>query len=420
MIEFLLKIRGRLLATREFGVSKFGKLRRNLKNTLLSKTIPYPVHGPTVVGQTLYLAGMFSTANGIGEAARSAYSALKSAGVKVIAVDISSAFGHVDFETDIPCIHHSNFPFRESGTLLLYMNGAEVIFCLNKLGLRKKYPWKVVGVWVWELPSFPQAWVQALPYVSEIWTYSHFSKQALDSYPTDMKVTVMPPPIFLPKTKSQNELNLDIPPNKFVILTMCDARSGIDRKNPIGAINAFKLAYQKKPNIFLIVKTRNFAENTSAFEEMRTATSNHQGILWIDNSISKSAIDEMFQRVDCFLSLHKSEGFGLTLAQAMIVGKPCIASAWSANLDYMDEKCALLVPYQSVPVDDRGLVYSSKETYWGEPDINIAAERIIEISTDKALYETISKQGRLKIMNYCDPRKLGERMIALLSASPSY
>ena len=232
-----------------------------------------------------------------------------------------------------------------------------------------------------------------------------------------MKVTVVPPPIFPPKAKSQNKMDLDIPPNKFVFLTMCDARSGIDRKNPIGAIRAFKFAYEKNPNIFLIVKTRNFTQNMSAFEDMRKAISNHQGILWIDDSVSKSAIDDLFQQTDCFLSLHKSEGFGLTLAQAMIAGKPCIASAWSANLDYMDEKCALLVPCREVPVDDLYLVYTSKETYWGEPDIRVAAEHIIQISTDKALYKTISKQGHLKIMDYCDPKALGERMMELLSTS---
>jgi len=419
MLERASIVKNSFVPRRLSGISGLKHFRRNLKNTLLSKIVPLPTQEPTLPNEILYVVGMFSTANGIGEAARSAYEALSSTGTKVIPVDISSAFDQVDFASGISCIHYSNFPSQKSGTLLLYMNGAEVLYSLNKLGLRKKHPWKVIGVWVWELPSFPQSWQIALPFVSEVWTYSHFSKRALQSQHSDIKITVVPPPINASKSCSRHDYKLEIPSNRFTLLTMCDARSGIHRKNPIGAINAFKLAFEENQNLFLIVKTRNFDEDVDAVEALESAIANHDGILWIDGSLPKDNLAYLFEKADCFISLHKSEGFGLAMAQAMMAGKPCIASAWSANLDYMDEECALLVPCQKVPVDDEDLIATCKEAYWGEPDIKVATAHMLEISKNEELYETIVKQAKLRITPYCDPNKLGRRMIELLTKPDS-
>ncbi|MEL6827039.1 MAG: glycosyltransferase [Pseudomonadota bacterium] len=360
----------------------------------------------------IVVAGLFSTANGIGEGARNTYRALKAAGLDPIAVDLSEPFAPIDVKTDILC---QQMPDSEQGTLILQLNGPETMSALQHLGMEFERNWFTIGYWAWELPVFPAQWDDAFPYLSEIWTISEFSASAIKQHPKAPPVEVFGHAISTPTKLHQSRQKFGWKDQEFVFLTMADSMSSLERKNPFSAIRAFKSAFAHDPRYRLVVKTRNLNRHALARDDLNAAIGDNPNIQLFDESLSEEDIWLLINSADAFVSLHRSEGFGLVLAEAMALGKPVICTDWSGNMDFTTNDTAALVASTLVNCKDKYGVYRDLNTKWAHADEQMAAELMKKVSGNKEFRTNLAARAKERIVEVADVRKIGAQMSDRLS-----
>ena len=373
------------------------KLRQFLENRHIAKPAKYR---PTDVNAPLVVAGSFSTASGLGEAARGTYWALKKAGLSPIAVDLSSHIAPLNYSSSIPT---RPMPPDEKGTLIMQVNGPETISALRHLGLVRGRKWYTIGYWAWELPDFPTGWDIAFPYLSEIWTISEFSSAALRKHPNAPKVTVFGHAISPPKHIERNRMQFSLPEDAFVFLTMADSMSSFQRKNPFAAIAAHKQAFGNDPARILLVKTHKLENTSMSIRNLNAYIGDAQNIRLLSATLSDKKRWELLQSVDSIVSLHRSEGFGLVIAEAMALGKPVIVTGWSGNMDFTDTENAYLVNMKLIPCEDEYGVYLSTDSHWADVSIDHASQIFKTVVKDArnngkriaAAYQTIQERANI-------------------------
>ena len=191
-------------------------------------------------------------------------------------------------------------------------------------------------------------------------------------------------------------------PEGFVFLFAFDYLSVLKRKNPIGLIEAFCKAFEPGEGPTLVIKSINGERCLSDRERVRFAASARPDIVLIEDYLSVDQTRALTALSDCYVSLHRSEGLGLTMAEAMSLGKPVIATGYSGNLDFMDERTTWLVPYELVPVGKGAAPYSPTAN-WAEPDLDTAARYMREIFDDP---ETAAERGKEAQRQVLDGRSL--------------
>ena len=366
---------------------------------------------PEVSSVPLVVAGLFSTANGIGEAARSTYRSLQAAGLNPVAVDLSEHLAPVDMDSGIAC---QPMPADGTGILILQLNGPETIAAIQHLGLQRGRNWFTIGYWAWELPDFPAGWERAFPYLSQIWTISTFAGEALSKHPAAPDIHVVPHAIVTPHGLEAARCQFDLPENPVIFLTMADAMSSLERKNPFAAIAAFQQAFGNDPDRLLIVKTRNLARDERANADMLAAIEGAPNIRLLDASLSDDERWQLMMVADVVVSLHRSEGFGLVLAEAMSLGKPTIATAWSGNMDFSGSDTACLVDYELVETVDSYGVYSQHVSQWAECDLTLASEYMKQLAESEGLRQQIGAAARTRLTACASASRIGAMMADLL------
>jgi glycosyltransferase involved in cell wall biosynthesis len=356
------------------------------------------------------IAGLFRSGGGIGALARSTYQSFRACGIAPSAHDLTASFLPCDLDAAIPFVR--TLPERP-GTLIVHLNAPELPMGLYRLGLRAHHDWRVIGYWAWELPGFPEGWERSFEVLSEIWTLSDFAAQSLRQHPAAPVVYSLPIAVT-PSVVRSNRSRFNLPEGVFVALTAADALSSFDRKNPIGAIEAFRSAFGERDDCLLIVKTRNIGMMQLAARAISAAIGGARNIRHIDETLSATDFWMLLASVDCLLSLHRAEGFGIVPAEAMALGKPVIATGWSGNLSFMNKDCSFLTRYRLQPVQDRFGIYAMPEVQWAEPDIAHAAELLRKVRTDPDSRERIGAAARLQIATTCSPQAVGRRMMSLL------
>lgn len=371
---------------------------------------------PTDAAAPLVIAGLFSTANGIGEGARATYRALKAAGLSPIAVDLSGPLAPVDLITDIPC---EPMPDTSEGTLILQLNGPETMSAMQHLNMEFGRSWYIIGYWAWELQSFPKGWDIAFRYISEIWTISEFASSAIRQHPDSPNISVFGHAISPPQDLSATRKRFGWTQDEFVFLTMADSMSSLQRKNPFSAIRAFKKAFGDSRHHRLVVKTRNLDRYDSAREDLMTAIGDSSNIELLDESLSEQDVWTLLKSVDTFVSLHRSEGFGLVLAEAMALGKPVISTGWSGNMDFMSKDSAALISSVMVPCIDKYGVYQDTSAEWAQVDEVEAALEMVRIAGDPDYRESLSKAAKKRISDCASTAHVGMKMAKRLEAIAS-
>ena len=297
-------------------------------------------------GLPLAIAGLFSTASGIGEGARLAYAALDEAGYAPAAFDLSSAFGQSEF-ADLA----ARRPLSPGGgSLIVHHNGPYVPHALWALGHNLVRGRRIIGYWAWELPRLPSVWRSGFTFVHEIWVPSTFTRDAVAAA-TSLPLHVVPHP--LPKMPITPNMRgkLGLPQDALVVLNVFHLGSAFSRKNPLAAITAFRRAFGDAPDRLLAIKVIDNGTH-QARQELDAAIAGAGNIRLIEGMLPEADMAGLMAAADIVISLHRSEGFGLVLAQAMALGKPVVATAWSGNLDFMNERNSAQVSYKLVPVRD--------------------------------------------------------------------
>jgi glycosyltransferase involved in cell wall biosynthesis len=267
---------------------------------------------------------------------------------------------------------------------------------------------KRVGYWFWETSNFPQRWAHRANYLDEIWAATHFVADAIRKK-TDTPVEVLPPAVTLGKVTENPRAHYSIPDNRTVFLNIFDSNSFTGRKNPLGLIDACQRAMRIFPEFkdkaLLAIKTTNLTPETRIQLLERAAD---LPFALIDRYLARDELLGLIAASDCYIALHRAEGLGLPLIEAMMLGKPTIATGYSGNVDFMNEGNSFLVKYEIVPaIGEVGPYHGS---CWADPDINDAAEKILKVLQDRDAAQAIAERGQADVREYFSPETCSRRM----------
>lgn len=294
-----------------------------------------------------------------------------------------------------------------SGVNIFHINGNEVEAILDKLGAPPSGSFNIVFP-AWELPGYPSSWARQLERFDEVWGFSEFVAAALRAAvhrPLFLAHLSVAPVIRHYHARSE----LGIPGSSLVFFFSFDCSSFPERKNPWAAIEAFRRLRQRRPlaDAMLVLKVSGGAQAPAALDRLRVemaALGPHARLL--DRTLDAEEMKSLLMACDCFVSLHRSEGFGFCLAEAMYFGKPVIATAYSGNLDFMTPETAMLVDYRLVPVQ-RGDYPHGEGQFWAEPSIEQAVDYMVRLVDDPCEGRRLGAQASAWIRRQFSPLATG-------------
>ncbi len=348
------------------------------------------------------LAGYLNAAVGVGEAARRYVAALRSAGVPVLDRDVPLP-GRDAAETSLapgPRPAPEEVAFN-----LLCLNPEQLVPFLNGPDAPLRDGRITIGIWSWEVDVLPPGWREAGAYLTEVWTYSRFGADLIGAG-IDTPVLGFPPPVCKPAISSQPPPHL---PSGFRVLVMFDFLSTLERKNPLGAIEAYGRAFGPGDGAVLVVKSVNGQHRPERMAELLAAVEGRPDIVLIDRTMSGAERDALIAACDCYLSLHRSEGHGLPLAEAMALGKPVVATAFGGNMEFMSEMNSYPVAWAPAPVGD-GVEHYPANASWAEPDIEHAACLLQAVHRDPEGARNRAQRGMRNVQALLAPEVVGGRM----------
>lgn len=362
--------------------------------------------------EPLIVVGPLRTASGIGQAARLCYEALRRAGFDVRGIDLTKTLMH-------PVDHTFEWIDGRSchgaGTLIMHVNGPLLPLAMASLGalVRDKY---IIGSWAWELPRVPDEWRYGIPFVHEIWVPSSFVSNAILPIAIDRPVRVM----FHPVALCQGETASDSPSRQavFRVLTIFNVASSFARKNPIAAIKAFRSAFGDDPNARLTIKISNASSFKDVSQVMDEAIHGSSNITILNSTVDGPELERLYLDADVFISLHRAEGFGLTLAEAMLYGIPVLATNWSGNTDFLNDRTGVPIPFQLVSAEDPQGTYDWPEMMWAEADIDVAARELRKLRGDPLLRKEIGKRGAKYAREILSPQAYASNAQRFLGLTP--
>ena len=250
-----------------------------------------------------------------------------------------------------------------------------------------------IGYWYWELDRLPTIWIDALARLDEVWVATEFVAAAIRAA-TTMPVIKIAPPIAVSLSRHYGRSDFSLPEDRFLFLFSFDFNSYPKRKNPEGAVTAFKRAFPGRSDVGLVLKCINGKHHPERLAEMEELVATDERIVMLDSFLSRDGISGLQSVIDCYVSLHRSEGLGLGLAESMYQGKPVIGTRYSGNLEFMNDDNSCLVDCELVPVGKGEYLYDDEPFHWAEPDTGQAAHYMRQLVDDRALRERIARNGQ--------------------------
>lgn len=251
-----------------------------------------------------------------------------------------------------------------------------------------------ISYWFWELAYIPPYMVAAAELVDEIWVATDFTAEALRAA-TSTPVRTVPIPVPEPEPSGATRAELGLPEGRFVFLVTLDHLSVTERKNPVAAVEAFRRAFPEPSETgpVLFVKTLNRSHRWAEHERIKIAAAGRPDIVVVDRHLSRPDQMALTAAADCMVSLHRAEGLGLHLMEAMWLGTPTIATRYSGNLAFMDDSNSVLVDARLVDVV-HGERYFPAEAQWADPDLDQAAHWMRRMVAEPDLRERLARAGR--------------------------
>lgn len=365
------------------------KLRQWAKDAYItarakSRDLRAPRVGPITI------SGFFSDPRGVAHAARLSADTLEAAGLPVVRHDIGALLSGT-----IPPP-----PSGEGGVLLLHANAPEATPLLRAWPTSTWAGRYRIGYWVWELPVPPPSWRAPLGWLDEVWTPSRFSAAALRELGQPGKIRIFPHPVQ-PTTKAGDRARFGIGAEEIAVLTAFDFRSTRARKNPEGAIEAYRTAFPNPDGkTRLIIKGLAPESDRAGARALAEIAASRGDITIIDRTLDEREMGVLFASIDIYLSLHRAEGFGLMPAQAMAMGKAVVMTGWSGVTEFADANSAAFVPYQLVAARDPSGLYELPGAVWAEPDVLAAASSLRMLATDPEARRALGARAAQAISRY--------------------
>lgn len=384
-----------------------GSVRAYVKEKILEKDIHAfsgikEAYNPENFAQGVNLIGSIRAENGLGQSSRLVAGQLIQCGIKLSIYNVSfdGRLREKDFSYDEYV--SKELPY---GINLFHVNPCELgtLFVSVPEIWNKRYN---IAFWLWELEEFPTEWIKYITLFDEIWTPSEFAGKGLKKV-TNIPVKTMPYHITVPFDRMCSRATFGLPENQFLYLVMYDSNSTGGRKNPLGAIEAYKKAFkQDAKDCGIVIKINNARKKDKKI--LSEILSGYSNVYFITDTLKKEEANSLIKSVDVFISMHRAEGFGLVMAEAMLLGTPVVATNWSANTEFMNEEAACMVKFRLIRNPKREIVYK-KGCIWADPDITDAASYLIRLKQDKNFYLKKAEYGK----KYID-KKLNKNYIVKL------
>jgi glycosyltransferase involved in cell wall biosynthesis len=314
--------------------------------------------------------------NGIASGARLQWNALRQLGVDAELLDVTPALRNPLFR----------MPHRPGSAYVFHAGGPQTASLIGSV-LPHVAKAHRIAYWAWELPD-PPDWPDCDRNVAEIWTPSAFSRASLARLSAKPIHVV---PHYIP-VRPVRQRRLDEP---FTVLAMADSRSSLSRKNPDGALRAFRAAFGSSRAVCLVLKLSGRDEDIRSLEVSLGDLLVGANIKIVKGYLDNTEISALYQNTDVLLSLHRAEGFGLPIMEAMAHGVPVVATGWSGNLTFMSAADSHLVPYTLVPVNDTSAIY--KGSIWAEPDLDEAANALRRLAEQPDYYARFADAAHRRI-----------------------
>ena len=358
------------------------------------------------------VAGLHSSSIGIGRGARLFTAALRQGGVEAQTCDVGATIQVAgDLSAESPGALRS---LASGGVLVSHLNPPELVLWLQRTGARGLRGRRHIGYWAWELPALPDAWTAAFAYVDEVWCPSSFTADAVrERAPDGVPVRVVPHPMFMTPRPAPDRARFGLPQGACVVLAALDLKSTSARKNPHGAIAAYRRAVPEPDGRSLLVcKLSGGGQAPERLAEIQAAIAGRPDIRLMQEVLSEADMTRLIASVDIVLSLHRAEGFGLLAAEALWLGKPVVATAWSGVMDFLDADSTALVPWTRSPVQDVQAMYAGG--WWAEPDLVAAADHIRHLIDDPGARARLGERAAAKAARVFDAGEWIETVRALL------
>lgn len=358
------------------------------------------------------VVGYLFAEHGVGEEARQLARVVREAGLEVALVPVVQTgsrqteeraldLGEGSYDTNLVCLNADSLEsfVRQVGPTLF----------AGRIN---------IGMWAWELELLPPWMLASSRFLDEIWTCSRFVTRAV-APSVSCSVVSMPPSIAL--LDSPPPPTVDRVPGSKLFLFCFDYNSVFERKNPLGTMAAFVRAFAPDDGCRLLIKTVNGASFPAQQERLRTAAAEHSHVHVVDGYLAREEQHVLMASCDVYVSLHRSEGFGFTLAEAMALGKPVVATGYSGNLEFLDDSCGYLVPWQPAGVGPGSGPYPVS-AWWAEPDLDAAAglmrRVVLEPKEAEARAKAAQKRIRETLSVPAAARRVRERLEQIWAVTP--
>lgn len=354
------------------------------------RTLPRP-RPVTELRPHVNLIGYVSSNKGLGQIARGYRLALEKTDTPLSVCDLSDMV-----EARLPGPEARS---RRGGAMLhpageinlIVTNPMEVALAERRLGDACLASGYNIGAWWWELKGAPPSgWKLRASMFDELWAGSTFVQKTFQEH-FSLPVFLVPPLVQLATSGHLTRAHFGLPDDVFIFFFTCDFNSVPERKNPLAVIEAFKIAFSLSDNARLLLKVSNTHAWPDYRRRLEDAARTAGNITLFDGETSKDELDALMQLCDCYVSLHRSEGFGLTIAEALLAGKPVVATGWSGNMDFMSDENSWPVPYELVEIKEDYGPYI-RGHFWASPDVEAAAQHMRTIFSNRQ--EALARAAR--------------------------
>lgn len=391
--------------------------RRSLLTGASRLLAPRPDAHPAVTPGGMIVAGELGRASGLGESARLILAGLRRLGLDGYPVPIGPAMlrgADHGMNAEDAGAPPAGIP------LLLHVNSPQTPLALLRMKRSLLRGRRVVGHWSWELPTVPDEWRAGVGFVHEVWAPSHFTCAALEPLlPGRVRRVPVPLALLDPQPAAMDRAAFGLPDDAVVVMVSFSLASSFARKNPLGAIAAFRTAFGDRKDRVLLLKVSNTHHFPEDFARLREAIGDAGNIILETRLLPAADSLALTRCCDILFSPHRSEGFGLVPAEAMLQGRAVIATGWSGNMDFMDEQSAALLRYRLVPARDPRGVFEAPGAEWAEPDMADAVAQLRRLADDAAARAALAAAGQAMARRSLGAEPLAAALRGLGSLPPA-